>query len=154
MVDDARAPASATPARILERAVGPVVGGRERLALAVTNELSETMKSRATIGAPVLPLPVRAVIAFPVVALPARCPRGFPSFGVIALLYLLTEALLAEAHEAPDRPWVAAMCFIGFLRLQFLGHDLARHRLRCAKDRLQGARRRHDLRRRDGCSPG
>ena len=31
--------------------------------------------------------------------------------------YVVTEELLAEAHEIPDRPWVAAMFFVGFLLL-------------------------------------
>ena len=37
-----------------------------------------------------------------------------------ALLYLVTEELLIEAHETPDRPWVTAMFFVGFLALLLL----------------------------------
>ena len=44
-------------------------------------------------------------------------PGAKVRFGLIALLYLVTEELLAEAHEIPDRPWVAAMFFVGFLLL-------------------------------------
>ncbi len=36
-------------------------------------------------------------------------------FGVAALLYLVTEELLAEAHEVEDTPFVTAMFFLGFL---------------------------------------
>ncbi len=36
-------------------------------------------------------------------------------FGVSSLLYLVTEELLAEAHEAPDTPIVTATFFAGFL---------------------------------------
>ena len=32
-----------------------------------------------------------------------------------ALLYLVTEQLLAEAHEVKDTPLVTAMLFFGFL---------------------------------------
>lgn len=39
------------------------------------------------------------------------------SFGVAALLYLVTEELLIEAHEVRDTPLVAAMFFAGFLLL-------------------------------------
>lgn len=37
------------------------------------------------------------------------------AFGTVALLYLVTEELLAEAHEAPDAPALTAMFFVGFL---------------------------------------
>jgi ZIP family zinc transporter len=39
---------------------------------------------------------------------------------LIALLYLVTEELLVEAHEVPDRPWVTATFFAGFLVLLLL----------------------------------
>ncbi len=91
------------------------------LGLAVTNELTETMKSRtrivATIAALVTLLPLGALIASPVARLSPQYVTAFLSFGLIALLYLVTEELLAQAHETPDRPWVAAMFFVGFLLL-------------------------------------
>ncbi len=91
------------------------------LGLAVTMELSETVKSSrrilATVAALVVLLPVGAVVATPIASLPAQYITGFLSFGLIALLYLVTEELLVEAHETPDRSWVAAMFFIGFLLL-------------------------------------
>lgn len=37
------------------------------------------------------------------------------SFGAAALLYLVTEELLVEAHEAPDSALVTAQFFLGFL---------------------------------------
>lgn len=37
------------------------------------------------------------------------------SFGIAALLYLVTEELLVEAHEIPETPWLAATFFVGFL---------------------------------------
>jgi len=91
------------------------------LGLAVTTELSETVKSRMRIvliiAALVVLLPVGAFIATPIASLPAHYITGFLSFGLIALLYLVTEELLVEAHETPDRPWVTAMFFVGFLLL-------------------------------------
>jgi len=46
---------------------------------------------------------------------------GLISFGVSALLYLVTCELLAEAHSSLDEPprWVSAMLFVGFV-LAFL----------------------------------
>ncbi|MEM5474460.1 transporter [Hoeflea sp. AS60] len=91
------------------------------LGLAVTTELSETVRSRTrivlTISAVVVLLPIGAFIATPIASLPAHYITGFLSFGLIALLYLVTEELLVEAHQTPDRPWVAAMFFVGFLLL-------------------------------------
>jgi ZIP family zinc transporter len=39
------------------------------------------------------------------------------SFGAAALLYLVTEELLVEAHDVPETPASAAMFFAGFLIL-------------------------------------
>ena len=39
------------------------------------------------------------------------------AFGVAALLYLVTEELLVEAHEVPDTPFQTAMFFVGFIVL-------------------------------------
>ncbi len=36
-------------------------------------------------------------------------------FGVSALLYLVTEELLVEAHETADTPLITATFFLGFL---------------------------------------
>jgi zinc transporter, ZIP family len=65
-------------------------------------------------------LPLGAVLATPVAAMSEEVVTGFLTFGLIALLYLVTEELLVEAHETPDRPWVAAMFFVGFLALLLL----------------------------------
>lgn len=48
------------------------------------------------------------------------------SFGCAALLYLVTEELLVEAHEAaPDTSWRTALFFVGFLVVILL--DLESH---------------------------
>jgi ZIP family zinc transporter len=39
------------------------------------------------------------------------------AFGVAALLYLVTEELLVEAHEEPETPVQTAMFFLGFILL-------------------------------------
>jgi ZIP family zinc transporter len=43
-------------------------------------------------------------------------------FGVSALLYLVTEELLVEAHETKDPPLVTATFFLGFLIPILLAH--------------------------------
>ncbi|WP_137898436.1 transporter [Sphingomonas sp. 2SG] len=91
------------------------------LGLTVTTELSETIKSKAriiaiTMGIALL-LPIGAAIATPVATFPPVVIAGFLSFGLMALLYLVTEELLVEAHEKPDTPLISAMFFIGFLGL-------------------------------------
>lgn len=43
------------------------------------------------------------------------------AFGSAALLFLVTEELLVEAHEVGETPWATAMFFLGFLLLLILG---------------------------------
>ena len=45
---------------------------------------------------------------------------GFFAFGLVALLYLVTEELLVEAHEEPDTPIATAVFFVGFFLLILL----------------------------------
>jgi ZIP family zinc transporter len=94
------------------------------LGLTAATELAETVRSRirivAIVGALVLLLPLGTLLATPLSTLPDVVVTGFFSFGLVALLYLVTEELLVEAHETPDRPWVTAMFFAGFLALLVL----------------------------------
>lgn len=90
----------------------------------VTAELGETMRSRVkivlvTCGLGLL-LPFGVLLAAPVVHLSPTIIVGFLSFGLMALLYLVTEELLVEAHEKPDSPLISAMFFVGFLALLVL----------------------------------
>lgn len=39
------------------------------------------------------------------------------AFAAAALLWLVVEELLVEAHEVTERPWMAVMFFVGFLAL-------------------------------------
>jgi ZIP family zinc transporter len=47
------------------------------------------------------------------------------SFGLVALLYLVTEELLIKAHERLETPWGTAMFFVGFLSLEVIDHEMA-----------------------------
>lgn len=94
------------------------------LGLTVANELGETGTSKLrivaiTAGLVVL-LPLGALLGGPISALPTAVQGGFLAFGLVALLYLVTEELLVEAHERPDQPWITAMFFAGFLVLLVL----------------------------------
>jgi len=94
------------------------------IGLALTGELSETITSKLRVVMTVLLLglllPVGAAVAMPVALLPTPVIVGFLSFGLMALLYLVTEELLVEAHERPDSPLISAMFFVGFLGLLIL----------------------------------
>ena len=46
---------------------------------------------------------------------------GVLSFGVAALLYLVTEELLVEAHEVAETTFAAALFFVGFLLFLVIG---------------------------------
>lgn len=91
------------------------------LGLSLASELADESISRArTVGliaAVALLLPVGVLTAAAVVHLSPSLLTGLFAFGLIALLYLVTEELLVEAHETADRPWVTALFFIGFLLL-------------------------------------
>ncbi|WP_422823888.1 ZIP family metal transporter [Variovorax robiniae] len=94
------------------------------LGLTLASGFAETMKSRwkvvgltSAIG---LGLPLGALLGGPVGLLPAPLLTAFYAFGLIALLYLVTEELLVEAHEHPDTPLIASMFFVGFLALLML----------------------------------
>jgi ZIP family zinc transporter len=91
------------------------------LGLTVTTELGESLTSRFKVVAAsvalALLLPVGVLVAMPVASLPPHVIGGFLTFGLMALLYLVTEELLVEAHEKPDSPIISAMFFVGFLGL-------------------------------------
>lgn len=91
------------------------------LALPVTTALQETSMGRVRIIAIAvgmsLLLPFGALLGAPAAALSGVWMAGLFAFGLIALLYLVTEELLVEAHETPDKPWITAMFFWGFLAL-------------------------------------
>ena len=87
----------------------------------VTGELGATIRSKTRVVAITVALallmPLGTLVTLPVAAFPPDVVAGFLSFGLIALLYLVTEELLVEAHEKPDSPLISAMFFVGFLAL-------------------------------------
>ncbi|MBN9246814.1 transporter [Hyphomicrobium sp.] len=94
------------------------------LGLSLAAELSEVALSRfrrvGIVGGAALLLPAGAFAASGIARLSPATLSGFMAFALIALLYLVTEELLVDAHETPDRPWVTALFFIGFLLLLVL----------------------------------
>ncbi|MBY0367107.1 MULTISPECIES: ZIP family metal transporter [Roseateles] len=76
-----------------------------RLVLATTITFAVLLMAGAGIGAYFL------ASASPIVL------DGVLSFGVAALLYLVTEELLTEAHEVDETPVLTSMFFVGFLAL-------------------------------------
>lgn len=91
------------------------------LGLTVTDALSASLRGRLKLVAATLALalllPLGTLAATPVSALPSHLITAFLSFGLMALLYLVTEELLVEAHEKPDNAWITSAFFIGFLAL-------------------------------------
>lgn len=99
------------------------------LGLTIGAELKEVFKSKiwqvliVAIGGSVLP--IGSLLGAPVVHLPPFWVSVAYSFALIALLYLVTEELLVEAHEKPDNPLITSMFFVGFLGLIALEAHLA-----------------------------
>ena len=94
------------------------------LGLSLTGELAESIRQPAKVLAVVVGLaillPVGAAVGIPVSHLPNFWIAAFFSFGLVALLYLVTEELLVEAHAAPEKPWVTSLFFVGFLVILLL----------------------------------
>ena len=99
------------------------------LGLALTSSLSRLYSGAgiiaisAVIGAM---LPIGATLGFAAAGLPPAVITAGYAFGLIALLYLVTEELLVEAHAHPqnDSPLVTALFFIGFLGVVLLEHHI------------------------------
>lgn len=73
-----------------------------------------------TVALLALLLPAGVFLATPVSLLPEQLRLGVLTFGLVALLFLVTEELLIEAHEVEERSWVTALFFVGFLGLVLL----------------------------------
>lgn len=91
------------------------------LGITLSTELAESIAPKLrvilTVAALALLLPIGTVLAIPVAGLSPQVVAGFLCFGMMALLFLVTEELLVEAHEKPDSPLISAMFFVGFLAL-------------------------------------
>ena len=96
------------------------------LGLAMTTTLRErgwssTRAIAATIGVS-LPLLVGAVVGDTLLHNASTIIlSAVLAFGCAALLFLVTEELLVEAHEVPETPWTTAMFFAGFLLFLVFG---------------------------------
>lgn len=92
------------------------------LGLSVASALQSPSKARTiatTIGV-AMALPVGTALSQLLTSFSAAGLSGFYAFGLIALLYLVTEELLVEAHEIEDRAFMPAAFFIGFVLLIYL----------------------------------
>jgi ZIP family zinc transporter len=91
------------------------------LGVTMSLELREVVGSRARVIATTagigLLLPLGAAIGTLAGGLPKFDLAVLFAFGLIALLYLVTEALLVEAHETPDSAVITSLFFVGFLLL-------------------------------------
>lgn len=92
------------------------------LGLATSATLSKSGISRGrsiaiTSGLALLPFIGASVGASVLGGLSGGMLEAVLAFGVAALLYLVTEELLVEAHEVPETPLITATFFIGFLLL-------------------------------------
>jgi len=90
------------------------------LGLSVAGAFAPSMPRWKTVAATVgiaLTVPPGMLIAWPAAALPEVWQAAAFAFGLVALLYLVTEELLTEAHERPETEWGTAMIFVGFLTL-------------------------------------
>lgn len=94
------------------------------LGLALSSSLQQEHKSGlrvlASVGALSLALPLGTLLATPVSLLPDAYFTALLALALVALLYLVTEELLIEAHQVEDTPMITAMFFVGFLGLLLL----------------------------------
>ncbi|HFI5325682.1 TPA: ZIP family metal transporter [Serratia liquefaciens] len=95
------------------------------LGLSIVGDLrdffGQRIKAMLAIGGLALLLPLGGMLGAPIAMLGAFWLTAFLAFSLIALLYLVTEELLVEAHEGgKDTPLATAMFFVGFLLLLLL----------------------------------
>lgn len=83
--------------------------------------LGKRIRAMLAVAGLALLLPLGGMLGAPIATLGAFWLTAFLAFGLIALLYLVTEELLVEAHEGgKDTPLATAMFFAGFLLLLLL----------------------------------
>ncbi len=99
------------------------------LGLALTGSLSRFYSGAAIIAISAVigaMLPIGASLGLAAAGLPPGVIAAGYAFGLVALLYLVTEELLVEAHAHPqhDSPFITALFFIGFLGIVLLEHHI------------------------------
>ncbi len=92
------------------------------LGLATAAELTEARASRARVigmtAGFIIPITVGGIIGATLLSgLSGDALAVVLSFGAAALLYLVTEELLVEAHQVPETPWATGSFFLGFVFL-------------------------------------
>lgn len=94
------------------------------LGLTATQEMQAAIASRwklvGTVALGGALLPLGALVGGPINTLPPFWLTAAFAFALIALLYLVTEELLVEAHGKPDNPLISSMFFVGFVGLLML----------------------------------
>lgn len=91
-----------------------------RLNLAATGLSRLRVLAGSTVLAVLVPVGVASGAAI-LSTVPPALQVGVLSFGVAALLYLVTEELFVEAHEVADTTFAVAMFFVGFLLFLVIG---------------------------------
>lgn len=99
------------------------------LGLALVGQLRESGKNKAqAIGTTALLttlVPIGTLIGIVGLSrMPGAVVNGTIAAGTAALLYLVTEELLKEAHEQPEGPLTTATFFLGFLMVLLLDMQL------------------------------
>jgi ZIP family zinc transporter len=96
------------------------------LGVTLADRLAEGGRGRSVLltALVILALPAGSLLALPLAAMPQPITTALLAMGLIALLYLVTEELLAEAHEVAENSWVTATFFIGFLLLLILDEQI------------------------------
>lgn len=85
------------------------------------SSLGTTTKVLLAVTGIALLLPVGAIVGTPVARLGEFWLTYFLAFGLVALLYLVTEELLVETHQGDrDTPLGTAMFFAGFMILMLI----------------------------------
>ncbi|MCW6031776.1 ZIP family metal transporter [Pantoea sp. JK] len=87
--------------------------------------LGSKMRVLVAVAGIALLLPIGSMLGTPVAQLGEFWLTYFLSFGLVALLYLVTEELLVEAHKGDrDTPLGTAMFFAGFMILMLIEEGL------------------------------
>lgn len=90
------------------------------MALALSSQMPSRMRLLAAIAGAGLLLPIGIMLGVPAGALPPAYLTALFAFSLIALLYLVVEELLVEAHFGPESPFIASLFFVGFLMVLIL----------------------------------
>lgn len=88
------------------------------LSVATAMQIAGASKRRivAVTAGIAMALPVGALLGLgPLASLPVTPFAAVLAFGTVAMLYLVTEELLAAAHQVKDTPFATATFFLGFL---------------------------------------